>query len=201
MVHVNHGRLTGQVGGQVYRFLREVAAFWECYLIKTPLPGGGHVYNDMNDCPYEICSADHYDNVDGKPVFYESVNNPTNSLSMIKTLLEALLDFSEVLGVDEALRPQWRDMLENLAPFPTNTQQADSFAPGQIFVDWDGAANPPKADNQMLGLIQLIYPAGRVSSSSANRSLFTTARNTMDFIAGWRASSDAACIIYQISTR
>ena len=92
-------------------------------------------------------------------------------------------------------------MLENLAPFPTNTLQADSFAPGQIFVDWDGAANPPKADNQMLGLIQLIYPAGRVSSSSANRSLFTTARNTMDFIAGWRASSDAACIIYQISTR
>ena len=56
MVHVNHGRLTGQVGGQVYRFLREVAAFWECYLIKTPLPGGGHVYNDMNDCPYEICT-------------------------------------------------------------------------------------------------------------------------------------------------
>ena len=75
------------------------------------------------------------------------------------------------------------------------------FGTWQIFVDWDGAANPPKADNQMLGLIQLIYPAGRVSSSSANRSLFTTARNTMDFIAGWRASSDAACIIYQISTR
>ena len=44
----------------------------------------------------------------------------------------SLLDFSEVLGVDEALRPQWRDMLENLAPFPTNTVQADSFAPGQV---------------------------------------------------------------------
>ncbi len=41
MVHINHGRLTGQVGGQVYRFLREVAAFWECYLIKTPLATGG----------------------------------------------------------------------------------------------------------------------------------------------------------------
>jgi hypothetical protein len=78
MVHINHGRLTGQIDGQVYRFLREVAAFWECYLIKTPLPGGEHVYNDMNDCPYEICSADHYGSVDGKPVFYESVNNPTN---------------------------------------------------------------------------------------------------------------------------
>jgi hypothetical protein len=201
MVHVNHGRLTGQIDGQVYRFLREVAAFWECYLIKTSLPGGEYVYNDMNDCPYEICSADHYDNVDGKPVFYESVNNPTNSLSMIKTLLEALLDFSQVLDVDEPLRPRWRDMLQNLAPFPTNRQPADSFEPGNIFVDWDGAANPPKADNQMLGLIQLIYPAGRVSSSSANRTLFRTARNTMDYVGGWRTSSDANCIIYQISTR
>ena len=88
MVHVNHGRLTGQMDGQVYRFPRG-----RCVLGVLPnqdlLPGGEYVYNDMNDCPYEICNADHYDNVDGKPVFYESVNNPTNSLSMIKTLLEA----------------------------------------------------------------------------------------------------------------
>jgi|EP01049_Picozoa_sp_SAG25_P011613 hypothetical protein len=54
---------------------------------------------------------------------------------MIKTLLEALLDFSQVLGVDEPLRPQWRDMLQNLAPFPTNRQPADAFAPGHIFVE------------------------------------------------------------------
>ena len=46
MVHVNHGRLTGQVGGQVYRFLREVAAFWECYLIQVILPTAPAVSNE-----------------------------------------------------------------------------------------------------------------------------------------------------------
>jgi hypothetical protein len=30
MVHVNHGRLTGKVDGQVYRYLKEVGDFWEC---------------------------------------------------------------------------------------------------------------------------------------------------------------------------
>ena len=62
-------------------------------------------------------------------------NASPSALSMIKTLLEALLDFSQVLDVDEPLRPRWRDMLQNLAPFPTNRQQADSFAPGNIFVE------------------------------------------------------------------
>ena len=36
MLHVNHGRLTGEVGGQVYRFVREIALFWQCYLVKVP---------------------------------------------------------------------------------------------------------------------------------------------------------------------
>jgi hypothetical protein len=30
MVHINHGRLTGRVDGQVYRYLKEVGDFWEC---------------------------------------------------------------------------------------------------------------------------------------------------------------------------
>ena len=85
-------------------------------------------------------------------------------------------------------------------PFPPTGSQPTRLSRATSS-DWDGAANPPKADNQMLGLIQLIYPAGRVSSSSANRTLFRTARNTMDYVGGWRASSDASCIIYQISTR
>ena len=155
----------------------------------------------MNDCPYEICSADHYGPINGKPAEFNSVDNPTNSIAMVRTLFEALLDFSQVLNRDEELRPRWRDILDHLAPYPTNVQPADDYKPGEIFVDWDRAPNPPKGDNQMLGVIQLVYPAGQACSSSANRTLFKTAKNTLDYVDNWHASSDAACIMYQISTR
>lgn len=160
------------------------------------------MYQDLDDCPYEICGADHYGPIGGMPAeFASSVNNPTNSIAMIRTLFQALLDFSRVLNVDAELRPRWQDILDNLAPYPTNVEPADGYKPGQIFVDWDGAPNPPKGDNQMLGVIQLVYPAGQACSSSANRTLFETAKNTLDYVDNWHASSDAACIMYQISTR
>lgn len=115
---------------------------------------------------------------------------------MIRTLFEAVLDFSVFLGEDADLRPIWRDILDHLAPYPTGE------APnGTIFVDWDGAPLPPKGDGQMLGCIQIVYPASQVSSSSANRTEYATAKRLMDYIDSWHASSDADCIIFQISTR
>lgn len=55
MLVVSAGRLTGQVGGPVYRYLREIALFWQCYLVKVSHPDGSYVYNDLFDCCYEIC--------------------------------------------------------------------------------------------------------------------------------------------------
>ena len=140
MVHIVHARWTGEVGGQIYRYVKEVGAFWECFLVQTPLPDGGYVYNDINDCPYEICAADHYTPVSGPggPRFM-TPHNPTNSLAFILTVFEALLDFSEVLGVDEGLRPKWKDIVDHLAPFPWQPGPGGS----KIFVDWDGAQLPP----------------------------------------------------------
>ena len=118
-------------------------------------------------------------------------------------MFEALLDFSEVLGVDEELRPKWKDIIEHLAPFPwrvANPEDGNS----KIFVDWEGAQLPPKQNNQMAAVIQLVYPASRVSSSSVNRTLFRTAKATMDFVDNWVVKpdgSDADCVLFQISTR
>ena len=84
MVHIVHARWTGEVGGQVYRYIREVGAFWECFLVKEPLPTGGYVYNDINDCPYEVCSADHYATGIG-PRFVTPRNAP-NSLAFVLTV-------------------------------------------------------------------------------------------------------------------
>ena len=198
MVHIVHARWTGEVGGQIYRYIKEVGAFWECFLVKTVLPDGGYVYNDINDCPYETCAASHY--AAGVGTRFMTPHNPTNSLAFVLTLFEALLDFSEVLGVDEELRAKYKDIIEHLAPFPWRAGPDGS----KIFVDWDGAQLPPKQDNQMLAVIQLVYPGSRVSSSSVNRTLFKTAKRTMDFVDNWvvgTKGSDADCVLFQISTR
>jgi len=198
MVHIVHARWTGEVGGQIYRYIKEVGAFWECFLVKEALPNGGYVYNDINDCPYEICAADHY--AAGVGTRFMTPRNPTNSLAFVLTVFEALLDFSEVLGVDEELRPKWKDIVGHLAPFPWRTGPDGN----KIFVDWDGAQLPPKQDNQMLAVIQLVYPGSRVSSSSVNLTLFETAKRTMDFVDNWVVGthgSDADCVLFQISTR
>jgi hypothetical protein len=84
MVHIVHARWTGEVGGQVYRYIREVGAFWECFLVKEPLPTGGYVYNDINDCPYEVCSADHY--ATGIGPRFVTPRNPPNSLAFVLTV-------------------------------------------------------------------------------------------------------------------
>ena len=55
----------------------------------------------------------------------------------------------------------------------------------------------------MLSVIQLVYPGSRVSSSSVNRTLFETAKATLDYVDNWvvQPGSDADCVLFQISTR
>ena len=55
----------------------------------------------------------------------------------------------------------------------------------------------------MLGVIQLVYPGARVSSSSTNRTLFQTAKDTIDYLNNWvvQPGSDGDCVLFQISSR
>merc|ERR1719201_1816574 len=58
-----------------YPYLKEVSAFWSCYLVKND----DGMYVDLNDCCYEICGANDYP-ADGSHIFsnYEMQNNPAN---------------------------------------------------------------------------------------------------------------------------
>jgi hypothetical protein len=47
--------------------------------------------------------------------------NSVNDLGYIRRTLTALIDYSQVLGVDAALRPVWQEVLDNLTPYPTAT--------------------------------------------------------------------------------
>ena len=205
MVHINHGRLTGEIDGMVYNYIREIALFWQCYLVKVPKANGSYVYEDLNDCPYEECAADGYVNGNEGAAEYKA-DNPTNALAMLRTCLEAALEFSVILGRDGDLRPVWQDILAHLVPYPTAVIPGGNgdviFTDG--FATAPGNGLPPPHDRQMPGEIQVVYPAQRVSSSSFNRTLYRTAKNMMDFLDMWHgpmAGSDGDCVTFMISTR
>jgi hypothetical protein len=108
---------TGQTGWAresvtPYTFLKELAAFWGCYLQKNTTQSNASSYqlDDVNDCVGEVCQ----DNTVGIDV------NPTGELALLRYALSGLVDASRALGRDAQLRQQWEEMLCHLAPYPAN---------------------------------------------------------------------------------
>ena len=182
-----------------YPFLKEVAAFWSCYLVKDEQTG---MYLDLNDCCYEICGANDYASDHGH-IFtnYEKQDNPANSLGMIRALFATMISGSEALGVDSALRPDWQDILDNLHPYPTATVTLPDGQVATILADWQGAPPPPKNDRQMLSSIQPIYPGGQFWRSMPNQTAFAVAVDTMKYLDYYSVQADTFCIMYTISGR
>ena len=58
---------------------------------------------------------------------------------MIRTLFRTMLTASDVLGVDANLTAGWRDILENLHPYPTASVTLPSGRQATILADWQGA--------------------------------------------------------------
>ena len=157
-----------------YVYLKEVAAFWSCYLVKD----ANGVYLDLNDCCYEVCSANNY------PVEVQKMtnpNNPANTIGMLHRLFATMTIVSAELGVDSDLRAGWQDIKANLAPLPTATVQLANTTT-TILADWDNAGPPPKNDRQMLSALQPIYPAGQFFRSMPNQSAFQVAVDTMTYL-------------------
>lgn len=90
---------------RVYPFLSAVAEFWEHDLVERD--GVLHV---VDDGMHERVTRDVLEN--GVP------EDPINTLGYLRSFFGDMLDASEWLGVDEARRPAWRDILEKLAPYP-----------------------------------------------------------------------------------
>jgi hypothetical protein len=92
---------------RVYPFLRDVAQFWENYLVYTNnyngVPGGRYV--DFNDAAHE-----NYTPADVNPIV---------SLSFIRLVLNCALDMSTALGVDASRQANWRNILSKLSAYPT----------------------------------------------------------------------------------
>eukprot|EP01079_Euglenida_sp_SAG-EU17-18_P002710 gene2710-3365_t len=194
----------GQVG---YPFLREVADFWSCYLFRDNATG---TYHDLNDCCYEICGANDYpsgETFNGIPDNnFIMQHNPANSLGMLATLFPFMIQASEALDVDAALRPLWLGIASHLAPLPTAQAQVPGAASNAtVLADFEGAGPPPKHDRQMLSCVQPVYPSGQVHSTMEDQGMLQAARDTLAYT-DWlnqqpEGGSDGSCIMYTAASR
>lgn len=101
----------------VYPFLRDVAQFYVGKLTRKSDSG-----------QYVMLSSNAHET-------YWNVPNAITDLAAVRSMFPMLLELSEELGRDEALRSTWRDILEHLAPYPTN---ATDYLPH----------DPPQAENR-----------------------------------------------------
>jgi alpha-L-fucosidase 2 len=95
---------------RAYPFVREVAIFWERYLV---LENGRYV--DKGDAVCE--EMGHPANV---PVPSDDIN-PVQSLALIRQALTLALDMSATLGVDRERHEKWNHILAHLSDYPTCT--------------------------------------------------------------------------------
>ena len=132
-----------------YPVIKEVAKFYQGFLERD---GSGHY------CVYP-CHAVEHDN--------QWVRNTTIDLAMARELLTAAVAASSVLGVDNELRAQWQEILDNLSPLPSD---------GQIFLSYQGA--DPDFALHHPDPIAPVFPCGRIGVDSP-RDLYDCAQRTL----------------------
>jgi hypothetical protein len=131
---------------RVYPMLRAAADFLVAYLKK-----GG-------DGKYHIIPTVSPENW-GATVDFRLNRDCIIDLALTDFLLEAMLEASQVLGVDAGLRDQWREVRANLAPWP----EADGPY-GRVWVDVAGA--PVEHVYNVPVTLAPVFPAERVGLGS-----------------------------------
>lgn len=119
------------VEARAWPFLSGVAAFWECRLVKTPVPGapGGYEYWDPDDCTGD----------EGCSVPAAERGNPMWAAAFVRRLFATLLDMAAATG--RTPPPAWSDVLAHLPPVPV-AWYAPKGAPEPVPVlAWYGTSN------------------------------------------------------------
>lgn len=97
----------------LYPYIRQVADFWEDYLVKEK--GRYVVLKDAaHEIPYYRCEDFKYWTHKNQ---IEAKNNIV-SLALVRMVMQCALDMSEELGIDTEKRAVWQDILENISEFP-----------------------------------------------------------------------------------
>ncbi|WP_327583899.1 discoidin domain-containing protein [Nonomuraea sp. NBC_00507] len=156
-----------------YPFLKELGEFWMDYVVKGE-DGKYHVYHSaVNEGGDDVDSV--YD------------------LGYIRRTLTALIEYSEVLGVDAELRPVWQSYLDDLAPYPTATMDGLD-----VILLASKIENPIKGNallnknDQPINLEGVVHPSDNLAIGG-NPEQLRMVRNTLQwvdpFLPGSRGSS------------
>jgi hypothetical protein len=116
------------------------------------------------------------------------VKNPATDLAALRYLFPTVIKASEILGVDEELRPVWQDRLAHLAPWPidSNTQGIAQFeVRPEDKVVWNNAENPNVFPMGVFPVIRLGSPEYDLGVRT-----FRTRKNVNVY--GWTTDSIAA---------
>ena len=142
---------------KVYPYVKGVAHFWEHYLVKE-----GERYVIYNDAVHEGTVG---------------TKNGVASLGLVRNAMQTAIDMSTLLGVDADRRATWKDVMDHLSDYPTQTRNGKVvFRYSEKGPDWWG-------DNTVG--IQHIYPAGQIGLGS-DPVLLEIARNTMLEMGRWQ---------------
>lgn len=148
----------------LYPYMREVADFWEDYLVKEK-----NRYVIVNDAAHEIpyyrCEKFRYWTHKNQ---IEAKNNIV-SLGLVRMVMKCILDMSRELDIDSDKRAIWQNILENISEFPTFIKHGKRcFRYTEKGMRW-------RNDNTV-GL-QHIYPISQVGLGS-DKKLLKIATNT-----------------------
>ncbi len=164
---------------QAYPYLREVADFWEDYLVFRD--GRYHILNDA------LNEVEWWSGPDHMPKGQDEIN-PIISVGMVRMLMNLLADMAAALSTDTDRIPHWLEIAENLGPARTT--------------DMDGVPVLRGTDNapEIRGLcLQYMYPAEQIGKYKTPE-LFEAAQNTLEKLAAWD-DNNLFCSFYPAAAR
>jgi hypothetical protein len=176
-------------------YLSGVAAYWQCALVKTNVPGApdGYQYWDVDDCTGD----------EGCSLPPEERTNPMWGVVYIRRLFQALFDMASAAG--KPYPPAWADILAHLPDIPVTAYTPKTGGSPVPVLAWYGQASftnfPGQANN-----LHAIWPGELLSLSHPNQTLIQAAHNALDF-QSWSQSnsfawvySSAARVGYNLTT-
>ncbi len=141
---------------QLYPYLKELALFWDSYLVKR-------------DGKYIISESGAREEDGGQSL------NSIADLALVKFLYKALITASQDLDVDAAQRSGWQEKIDNMSDFPTAANDGKTVFKESLLQD--GMSTNGVGDNPVN--LHVVFPADAVNSSSPDE-LQEIARNTVE---------------------
>lgn len=149
---------------EYYGFLREVAAFWEDYLVFED--GRYQIYNDaLNEVAWFI-------GPDAMPTGHDD-KNPIVSRGLVRMLMKLLIDIAGALGTDADRIPKWQHIIDHLPLAETFERNGE-----QVLRGIDGSE-----ELRVLAL-ECMFPAGQIGRVTTPE-LFEAAKNTHRQLSIW----------------